>query len=181
MITLERAKKRDIPRVWLLYQRAFPAGERKPFSRIVSMAREGRTDLWIIRRDGRFAGFASTVNSPDLVLLDYFAVAGRLRGKGVGSAALRALLECYAPRGVLVEIESTCIPSRNAEERENRKRFYVNCGMTPLGTEVDLFGIRMELLGCRCMLNFAEYKDFYLKYYTKSAEKHVNPVEEKQP
>ena len=181
MITLERAKKRDIPRVWLLYQRAFPAGERKPFSRIVSMAREGRTDLWIIRRDGRFAGFASTVNSPDMVLLDYFAVAGRLRGKGVGSAAMRVFLNRYAPRGVLVEIESTCIPSRNAEERENRKRFYVNCGMTPLGTEVDLFGIRMELLGCRCAVDFAAYKRFYVEYYTKSAEKHVKPVEENAP
>ena len=178
MITLERANKRDILRVYLLYLLAFPAKERKPFSKIVSMAREGRTDLWIIRRDGRFAGFASTVNSPDLVLLDYFAVARRLRGQGVGSAAMKAILEQYAPGGVLVEIESTRIPSANEAERENRKRFYVNCGMEPMGTEVDLFGIRMELLGCRCCLSFNEYKDFYLKYYTRSAEKHVNPVEE---
>ena len=70
MITLDRAKNLDIPRVYLLYLRAFPASERKPFSKIVSMAKEGRTDLWIIRKDGRFAGFASTVNSPELVLLD---------------------------------------------------------------------------------------------------------------
>ena len=47
MITLERAKKWDIPRVWLLYQRAFPAGERKPFSIILSMAKEGRMCLAI--------------------------------------------------------------------------------------------------------------------------------------
>ena len=180
MITLERAKNRDIPRVYLLYLRAFPAGERKPFSKIVSMTKEGRTDLWIIRKDGRFAGFASTVNSPELVLLDYFAVAGRLRGQGVGTAAMRTLLDHYAPRGVLVEIESTRIRADNAWEREKRKQFYVNCGMTPMGTQVDLFGIRMELLGCRCMLDFAAYKDFYVKFYTPKAEKHVNPVEEEQ-
>ena len=178
MITLERANKWDIPRVWLLYQRAFPAGERKPFSIILSMAKEGRTDLWIIRKNGRFAGLATTVNSPELVLLDYFAVCKSLRGQGVGSAAMRAILDRYAPRGVLVEIESTMIPSDNQQERENRKRFYVNSGMTPLGTEVDLFGIRMELLGCRCMLDFAAYKDFYVRYYTPRAEKHVNPVED---
>ena len=178
MITLERAKNIDILRVYLLYLRAFPAYERKPFSKIVSMAKEGRTDLWIIRRGGRFAGFASTVNSPDLVLLDYFAVCKSLRGQGVGSAALKAILDRYAPRGVLVEIESTCIPSDNPEERENRKRFYVNCGMTPMGTEVDLFGVRMELLGCRCNLDFAGYKDFYVRYYTPRAEKYVQPVEE---
>ena len=178
MITLERAKKLDIPRVYLLYLRAFPAYERKPFSKIVSMAKEGRTDLWIIRRGGRFAGFASTVNSPDLVLLDYFAVCKSLRGQGVGSAALKAILDRYAPRGVLVEIESSRIPSDNRQERENRKRFYVNCGMTPMGMEVDLFGVRMELLGCRCTLDFVAYKDFYVRYYTPRAEKYVQPVEE---
>ena len=178
MITLERAKKLDILRVYLLYQRAFPAGERKPFSIILSMAREGRTDLWIIRKNGRFAGFASTVNSPELVLLDYFAVCKSLRGQGVGSAAMKAILGRYAPRGVLVEIESTFIPSDNPEEREKRKRFYVNCGMTPMGTEVDLFGIRMELLGCRCKLDFDAYKDFYVRYYTPRAEKYVQPVRE---
>ena len=181
MITLEQAKNRDIPRVYLLYLRAFPASERKPFSKIVSMMKEGRTDLWIIRKDGRFAGFASTVNSPELVLLDYFAVCKSLRGKGVGSAAMKAILDRYAPRGVLVEIESTRIPSDNAAQRENRKRFYVNSGMTPLGTEVDLFGIRMELLGCRCMLDFDAYKAFYVTYYTKMAEKHVKPVKEEAP
>ena len=180
MITLEQAKKWDIPRVWLLYQRAFPAGERKPFSIILSMAKEGRTDLWIIRQNGRFAGLATTVNSPEIVLLDYFAVCKSLRGQGVGSAAMKTILDRYAPRGVLVEIESTRIPSGNAEERENRKRFYVNCGMTPLGTEVNLFGIRMELLGCRCNPDFEEYKGFYVKYYTKSAEKHVKPIKEEQ-
>lgn len=181
MITLERAKNMDIPRVYLLYLRAFPASERKPFGKILSMAKEGRTDLWIIRKDGRFAGFATTVNSPELVLLDYFAVCKSLRGKGVGSAALKAILDRYAPRGVLVEIESTRIPSENAMEREKRKRFYVNCGMTPLGTEADLFGIRMELLGCRCVLDFDAYKAFYVNFYTKTAEKHVNPVKEDAP
>ena len=94
---------------------------------------------------------------------------------------MKRLFDRYAPGGVLVEIESTRIPSDNPVERENRKKFYVNCGMTPLGTEVDLFGIRMELLGCRCKLDFAAYKDFYVNFYTKSAEKHVNPVKEEQP
>lgn len=181
MIKLERAKRRDIPRVYLLYLGAFPASERKPFSKLLSMVKEGRTDLWIIRRDNRFAGFASTVNSPELVLLDYFAVCKALRGKGVGSAALKGILDHYAPRGVLVEIESTRIPSGNMEERENRKRFYVNSGMTPMGTEANLFGVRMELLGCRCRLDFNAYKEFYVKFYTRLAEKHVNPVEEETP
>ena len=178
MITLKQAEKLDIPRLYWLYLRAFPPSERKPFSKILAMAKEGRTDLWVIRRDGRFAGLASTVNSPDMVLLDYFAVKKSLRGQGVGSASMERILEQYAPVGVLVEIESTRIPSNNPREREKRKRFYVNCGMEPLGTEVELFGIRMELLGCRCRPDFGEYKDFYVRYYTPRAEKYVQPVKE---
>ena len=181
MITVNRTTRWELPWIFMLYRNAFPRYERKPFSRITSMVKVGRADLWTIREDGDFAGFAATVNAPELVLLDYFAVCKSLRGQGVGSAAMKAILDCYAPRGVLVEIESTRIPSDNAAERENRKRFYVNSGMTPLGTEVDLFGIRMELLGCRCMLDFAAYKAFYVNFYTKLAEKHVNPVKEEAP
>ena len=178
MITVTKTKRGEIPAVFFLYRSAFPRFERKPFGRITGMVKAGRADLWTIRRDGRFAGFAATVNAPGLVLLDYFAVKKSLRGQGVGSGALKMILDRYAPRGVLAEIESTRIPSNNPREREKRKQFYVNCGMEPLGTEVDLFGIRMELLGCRCCPDFGEYKDFYVRYYTPSAEKYVQPVKE---
>ena len=45
--------------VYLLYRKAFPASERKPFSIILNMYRKGKTDLWCILRDGSFAGFAA--------------------------------------------------------------------------------------------------------------------------
>ena len=167
--------------IFHLYRTAFPRNERKPFRRITSMVKEGKADLWTIRRDGRFAGLAATVNSPKIVLLDYFAVKKSLRGLGLGSEALRMLMEHYRDRGLFVEIESTFADSANRAEREKRKKFYVNCGMMPLGTEADLFGVRMELLGCRCMLDFAAYKAFYVNFYTKMAEKHVNPVKEDAP
>ena len=40
MITLERAKNRDVLRVRLLYLQTFPASERKPFSGILSILKE---------------------------------------------------------------------------------------------------------------------------------------------
>lgn len=181
MIALQQAGVLDMLRVYALYLRAFPKEERKPFSMIRSMVKQGRSDLWIIRRDGHFAGFASTVNSPDLVLLDYFAVEKKYRGQGVGTAALGVILERYSPRGVLVEIESTRIPAQNWKEREKRKQFYVSCGLIPMGTEVNLFGVRMELLGCRCRLDFAAYKEFYVRFYTRLAETHVTAVKEEIP
>ena len=71
-----------------LYFAAFPRAERKPFSRIYNMYRRGKSDIWCIRRGGVFAGFATTVNSPDVILLDYLAISSDHRGEGIGSAAM---------------------------------------------------------------------------------------------
>lgn len=176
MITVSRTKRWEIPRMFLLYRDAFPRSERKPFSRITSMAKAGRADLWTIRMDGRFAGLAATVNGPDIVLLDYFAVKRSLRGRGVGSAALLQLERAYADRGFFVEIESTLAEADNREQREKRKEFYVNCGMVPMNTEADVFGIRMELLGIRCRLDLAGYRAFYRDHYSPWAAEHIKEV-----
>ncbi len=177
MITVNKTKKWEIPLIFFLYREAFPRYERKPFSRITSMVKAGRADLWTIRADGRFAGLAATVNSPEIVLLDYFAVKKQLRGRGVGSEALKQLMEHYENRGFFVEIESTYEAADNLRERQKRKEFYVNCGMEPMGTEADLFGVRMELLGVRCHLDFEQYRSFYRDHYSPWAAEHVREVQ----
>ena len=141
------------------------------------MVKAGRADLWTIRRDGKIAGFAATVNGSDIVLLDYFAVRKSLRGLGVGSEALKALMEHYRDRGFFVEIESTLAEAENQQERQKRKGFYVNCGMEPMGTEADLFGVRMELLGVRCHLDFESYRSFYRDHYSPWAAEHIREVQ----
>jgi len=177
MITVTKTKRGELPMIFYLYRTAFPRNERKPFRRITSMVKEGKADLWTIRRDGRFAGLAATVNSPKIVLLDYFAVKKSLRGLGLGSEALRMLMEHYRDRGVFVEIESTFAEAENHEERQKRKKFYVNCGMDPMGTEADLFGVRMELLGVRCLLDFESYRSFYRDHYSPWAAEHIREVQ----
>ena len=104
MTTMTKTRLRDIPQLFALYRTAFPRSERKPFGIILRMAREGRADLWTIRHRGRFAGLAATVNGPDIVLLDYFAVKRSLRGRGVGSAALMQLEKQYAGRARLFHL-----------------------------------------------------------------------------
>ena len=177
MITVTKTQRGELPMIFYLYQTAFPKNERKPFSRITSMVKVGRADLWTIRRDGKFAGFAATVNGPDIVLLDYFAVKRSLRGLGVGREALKALMEHYRDRGIFVEIESTLAEAENQQERQKRKEFYVNCGMEPMGTEADLFGVRMELLGVRCHLDFESYRSFYRDHYSPWAAEHIREVQ----
>lgn len=177
MIEILKMKTWEIPAVFSLYRTAFPASERKPFSIIVRMARKGRTDLWTVRSNGRFAGFASTVNGQKIVLLDYFAVKKKFRGQGTGSAALKMLMEHYQNRGFFVEIESTLEKTEDLPQRKKRRGFYVNCGMTPMGTEADVFGVRMELLGVRCHLNFSDYRNFYQENLSPWAAAHIQEVE----
>ena len=177
MITISKTKRGEIPLIFMLYRSAFPRCERKPFSRITSMVKAGRADLWTIRMDGRFAGFAATVNAPQIVLLDYLAVKKNFRGRGVGTGAMGLLDEAYRDRGFFVEIESTYADAPNAREREKRKQFYVNCGMEPMGTDVDLFGVRMELLGIRCHLDFESYRNCYRDNYSPWAAEHIREVE----
>ena len=176
-VTVTKARKPEIPAIFALYRAAFPRSERKPFSVIRRMARAGRADLWTIRYNGRFAGLAATVNGQENILLDYFAVRETLRGRGVGSAALQRLMEHYSDRGFFVEIESTFEPSENPEERQKRKEFYVNCGLIPMDTEADVFGVRMELLGVRCHLDFEGYRNFYRDDYSPWAADHIREVQ----
>lgn len=156
----------DWVRLWKLYMTAFPASERKPFAMIVKMCKAGRTDIWCLEQNGEFRGLAITINSLDLVLLDYFAVAKELRGQGVGHEALAAILDYYRDRGLFLEIEDPARPGPDQALRQRRKAFYRSCGLEELGVKALLFGVPMELLGVRCAMTFEAYQDFFRNHYS---------------
>ena len=166
----------DWLRIHALYRRAFPPEERKPFSRITGMYREGKADVWCVEEEGEFAGFASTVNGGDLILLDYLAIAPRYRGWGIGSAAMAQMQRIYANKGFFVEIESTKENAPNRDQRQRRKRFYEAAGMEPMEVFADVFGVQMELLGSRCRLDFDGYQAFYRDHYSPWAASHIKPI-----
>jgi GNAT superfamily N-acetyltransferase len=166
----------DWLRLQRLYFSAFPADERKPFAVIRRMYREGKAHVWCILADGRFAGLATTVNSDDLIMIDYFAVSKSLRGRGVGRTAMECLLSMYEDKGVFLEIESTDRPGLDREQRIRRKEFYCSCGFTDLGVRAKVFGVYMELLGIRCQMDFDGYKAFYRDNYSGWASDHLEKV-----
>ena len=92
--------------IYKLYQKAFPASEKKPFPVILKKYREGKTDVWRFTRDGSFAGLIITINGDENVLLDYLAVEEHRRGTGIGSQILQCMRSRYAGKGVFLEIES---------------------------------------------------------------------------
>lgn len=161
--------------LYILYRRSFPRAERKPFPVIMKAYRRGATDIWCFLRDGQFLGFAATMNSPSLVMLDYFVVCPKFRGQGIGTAALKSILPMYADRGFLLEIESPFEPGPDQAIRQKRKQFYVNSGLEPLHIMARVFGIKMELLGLNCHLDFQDYRNFYRDFYKPWAAKHILP------
>lgn len=166
-------------RVYRLYRSAFPRCERKPFRMIVSMRRKGKTDVWYCEHRGRFAGFATTINDEQLILLDYLAVESGMRGRGIGSQMLSVLKQAYAGRGLFAEIESPFEAGQDIRERRQRKHFYEANGMQPVGVMAGVFGVKMELLCWNCRVDFHRYHNFYRDNYSAWAADHI--IEEAYP
>lgn len=160
-------------KIYRLYQLAFPKSEKKPFSMILSMQKKGKTDVWYCEKSGMFAGLVITINGPDVILLDYLAVAPGRRGQGIGSEILQTVRQIYKEKGVFLEIEIVDEAAENYIERKNRKKFYLSNGMNEMKVYVELFGVDMELLGYDCSLTFEEYRDFYRYHYNEWAASHI--------
>lgn len=163
-------------KIYFLYRSSFPRYERKPFSVILDMQKKGKTDVWYIEKDSKFIGLATTINGDDLILLDYFAVSKKLRGKGLGTKILKALRNIYPDKGFFLEIELPISDAQNFKERIRRKNFYLSCGMSEMNVQVKLFGVDMELLGYDCQLTFDSYREFYRKNYTEKVIENVKPL-----
>ncbi|MBQ2770558.1 MAG: GNAT family N-acetyltransferase [Clostridia bacterium] len=170
---------KDWLRVYGLYRAAFPLSEQKPFSIIVGMYRRKKTDVWCLFRNGRFAGFATTINGDGAILLDYLAIKPALRGQGAGSAALQILSDIYPGRGLFTEIESEYEPCLDQESRKRRKGFYLKNGYVQLNVMARVFGVKMELLGQNCQMDFSDYREFYRTHYSPRAAENV--LEEPHP
>jgi len=160
-------------KIYILYHKSFPKNEKKPFSRILSTYHKGRADVWYLSYKGHFAGLAITINSKDTILLDYFAITDTMRGHGIGSRVLRSMQKHYAPKGLLIEIESCTPDAPNLKERTRRKEFYLRNRMVPLNINVLLFGVEMELLGYNCQINFTKYRSIYINNYGELLAKNV--------
>jgi len=163
----------DWLRIFFLYRRSFPRSERKPMSAIRGMQKKGKTDVWMFFRGGRFAGFATTINSERLILLDYLAVSPALRGHGVGSMALAQVRGAYPGRGIFVEVESIYTGEADLADQIRRRQFYLKNGMESARVMASVFGVKMELLCWNCRVNFAEYRAFYRDNYSPWAAEHI--------
>lgn len=156
-----------------LYVKPFPRAERKPLSIIRSMQKKQKSDVWFFEKDGKFVGFASTINGADIILLDYLAVVAEYRQTGIGSEILKALYRQYTHKGIFAEIERVKEVAASSDQCEKRKLFYITNGMEAMNVYANVFGVEMELMGRGCRLDFNAYQSFYRDYYGEFAAKNL--------
>jgi len=161
MLIKKTETKEGLENIYGLYMEAFPECERKPFEILTKKSEEGSVDILTVEEDGDFAGLAITAKSGDKVLLDYFAIDKKKRNGGIGSHALKAILEYYHGKRLVLEIESTKKDVPDHEIRARRKEFYHRNGMTDLPFMVELFGVEMEMLTNNTPMTYEEYREIY--------------------
>ena len=175
-VDLRKPRGLEWAQLWSLYLRAFPAAERKPIRRILKMYRRGTAGIWAIGQNGKFAGLVMTMESPDLVQLDYLAVCPKERNSGLGAQALRLLREKLNGRPMFAEIEDADQPGPDQALRQRRRGFYLRCGLEPLGIRAEVYGVRMELLGWDCEMTFDDYIAFYRDWYRPQAAEKIRQI-----
>jgi len=114
-------------RVERLYVTSFPANERRPFSQLLDDD-TGHCKVFAFLEEETFCGFFSVLSCMDIAHITFFAVEPSLRGKGVGSAALRLFHSQTPNMRVIVDIERPDEKYEDNAGRESRKRFYLHLG-----------------------------------------------------
>lgn len=172
---LKNPDKGELRRIKKLYREAFPRDERKPFRVVPKQLKHGDAELFALESDGEFAGFAlvATAKEADIVMLSYFAVEERFRGRGIGSAALKTLMERYSQSRFILEIEAVDVECDNLEARQNRRRFYLNNGMISAGFTAHVFATDLEILTSGKPITFEEYQNLYASRLGKMVLKKV--------
>ncbi len=115
-----------------LYQQSFPAEERRPWELIVKPAKKDAPKLFAILADGHIAGLMTLWIFDRFAYIEHIAVNPVLRGKGIGSEAIRLLADKVGMKPIVVEIEP---PTDAKPDTQRRRDFYSALGFKTIATD----------------------------------------------
>ena len=119
-----------LPELRALYERSFPANERRELTDLFSVFGDAH-EMLVFVHEGRFAGFVSLLSLHDLTHILYLAIEDDLRGQGLGSEALR-LIRAHKPTArILADLEDEVPGAANNAQRIRRMAFYRRGGYLP--------------------------------------------------
>ena len=141
----------ELSAVYKRVRRDFPPIEYPPLPKMRRNMEWGAMQAQLYESDGQDAAYAFILRSDDCrsCMLFIYAVEPELRGRGVGSDFLRALInERSDLDGMYAEVEMAEL-AQTAEERrirEKRIAFYEALGFRRVqGLEYHIYGVRMHL------------------------------------
>lgn len=171
MLSCRQLTMEEIRRIYKTRMKQdFSPDELKPLSMIEKGLLRGEYAFYGFPEDESIEAYACLVILPEhrTALLDYFAVRKEMRGKGIGSEALRLL------RNQLPELETILCEAENPayaetpEEKQLRLRriqFYLRNQFRTTGVTVNLFHVEyvvLELQGCH---TDEQIREAYLQLY----------------
>ena len=167
MINLKtNLSKTELKKLKILYKRAFPKSERKPFAMILRSWCENRGEIYGVFSGDKFAGLVLTLISPNAVLIDYLAILPKFQSQKIGSAVLSKIMQIYSEKSIFCEIESTeNLQNSLNSAKFKRKKFYLLNGLFGTGVKISLWGVKMELLSTKKEASFDEYFQIYRHAY----------------
>ena len=115
-----------------LYEGSFPVEERRPWALIAKPSKKDCPKLYAILADGHIAGIMTVWIFDHFAYIEHLTVDPALRGKGIGSEAMRLIIEKIGMKPVVVEIEP---PTENAPETLRRLDFYSKLGFQTIATD----------------------------------------------
>ena len=135
----------ELPAVSTLYERAFPANERRPLMPLV-VGLKGRSEVISLWENDTYCGFMVLLTYRDIVHIIYFATEENLRGKGIGTAALKKLQEVKKGYRIIADLEKEYDGADNNEQRRLRREFYLRNGYIVSPVRYDWQGDPYEIL-----------------------------------
>ena len=154
-IELRRCREEELTKILEIYTEAFPKEERKPFDIICEHNRIGKAELSAVLVDGEVGGMVHTYLFDGFAMVDYFAIHKDKRNLGIGTQIIDFIRKKYKGYKIYLEIEDASI----GKMQKRRLEFYKRCGLSQVGTYVNLFGVDMELLA------FDDFKVTFPEYF----------------
>lgn len=148
-ISLRRVNifSKDLKKIKMLYDSAFPDDERAPFLVLALKSERKGVDFWSVYSDEEWAGLAYAITENDLTYLFYLAVPEEMRGKGLGSKIIRALMKRYSGNRFFLALEQLDETAGNYPERLERRRFYTKNGLQMLGQTIKEGNVTYDVMG----------------------------------
>ena len=147
-----------------LYERAFPANERRPLEPLID-DETGAGEVFGIFLKTEFIGFVVLLSCKHLTHILYFAVEEIRRGYGFGSQILRLVRELHPRNRILADVEEVIPGADNAEQREKRIAFYLRNGYRPSEVRYRWQEENYVILVDGGTLTQQEFHDFWAYFY----------------